>query len=127
MEAFVPSELLEPVFPMETAVSDPDALITTAPEKLLFVPVIFTPPVPDVLFSPPLPLMVPDKIAVLLALGLLIVRLLERITLLLIVTLGRLVPVWPNTNVGAVAPLLVKASALPEMSRVGAVPEAGPA
>ena len=126
MEEFVPSELLEPVFPMETAVSEPAALITTAPEKLLFVPVIFTPPVPEVLFSPPLPLMVPDKIAVLLALGLLIVRLLERITLLLIVTLGRFVPFWPNTNVGVVAPLLVKASALPEMRRVGAVPVAGP-
>lgn len=123
----MPSELLEPVFPMEAAVSDPDALITTAPEKLLFVPVIFTPPVPDVLFSPPLPLMVPDKIAVLLALGFDTVSALLRIMSLLMVIVGRDVPDWLNTKVGAVAPLLVKASALPEMSRVGAVPEAGPA
>ena len=45
---------------------------------------------------------------------------------LLIVTTGRTVVavplLWPNTNVGAVAPLLVKASVLPEMKRSGAVP-----
>lgn len=63
MEAFVPSELLEPVFPIEAAVSDPLALMTTAPEKLLFVPVIFTPPVPEVLLSPPLPLITPERVA----------------------------------------------------------------
>ena len=49
-----------------------------------------------------------------------------RIMSLLIVTLGRTVVavplLWPNTSVGAVAPLLVKASVLPEMTRTGAVP-----
>ena len=49
-----------------------------------------------------------------------------RIMSLLIVTVGRTVNavplLWPKTNVGAVAPLLVKASALPEMMRTGAVP-----
>lgn len=61
-----------------------------------------------------------------LAFGFDIVSELLRIMSLLIVTLGRTVVafplLWPKTNVGAVAPLLVKASALPEMMRTGAVP-----
>lgn len=63
IELFVPSELFAPVFPIVAAVSEPLALIKTAPEKLLFVPVILTPPVPEVLFNPPLPLINPERVA----------------------------------------------------------------
>jgi hypothetical protein len=47
----VPSKLLEPVFPIEAAASDPLAMITTAPEKELFVLVMFTPPVAEVVLA----------------------------------------------------------------------------
>ena len=120
MEAFVPSELFEPVFPMETAVSDPAALMATAPEKLLFVPVIFTPPVPEVLLRAPFPLMVPERVSVLLALPLLIFRSVDRSRLLPTVMVGRVkVPVGEVVSV-ALAP--VNSSVFPVIVKAGAVP-----
>ena len=120
MEAFVPSELLEPVFPIEAAVSDPLALITTAPKKELFVPVMFTPPVPDVLFSAPFPLMLPDRVKELLALPLTIFRSVERSKLLPMMTLGRVkFPLCPAVSV-AFTP--VNSSVLPVIVNAGAVP-----
>ena len=120
----VPKALFDPLLPILATVSPP-FVILTGPLKLFAVFEMVTVPAPDLLI-PPDPLMTPDRVAVLLALGLEIVRLFERMRLLVIVREGRLVPVGLIVSVGVVAPLLVKASVLPEMVSVGAVPLAGP-
>ena len=120
----VPNALLEPVLPMLDTVSPPFEIFT-GPVKLFAVLERVTLPEPDFVSAPD-PLMTPDREAVLLALGLEIVRLFERMRLLLIESVGRTVPVELIVSVGVVAPLLVNASAFPEMVAVGAVPLAGP-
>ena len=121
----VPNALLAPLLPILATVSPPFEILT-GPLKLFAVFEIVTVPAPDLLI-PPDPLITPDRVAILLALELEIVRLFERMRLLLMESVGRIVPEGLMESVGVVAPLLVKASAFPEMVTVGAVPLAGPA
>ena len=119
----VPSALLEPLLPILATVRPP-WLILTAPLKLLAVLEMVTVPAPD-LVKLPVPLITPDRVALMSALLLDRLRLFERIRLLLIVIPGRTVPVELIVSVGVVDPLLVKFKAFPEMASV-AVPFAGP-
>ena len=121
----VPNALLDPLLPILATVSPPFEILT-GPLKLFAVFEMVTVPAPDLLI-PPDPLITPDRVAILLALELEIVRLFERMRLLLMESVGRTVPEGLIVSVGAVAPLLVKASAFPEMVTVGAVPLVGPA
>ena len=119
----VPSALLEPLLPILATVRPP-WLILTAPLKLLAVLEMVTVPAPD-LVKLPVPLITPDRVALMPALLLDRLRSFERIRLLLIVIPGRTVPVELIVSVGVVDPLLVKFKAFPEMASV-AVPFAGP-
>lgn len=122
---FVPNALGEFVFPMFATVMLPLERVTP-PLKLLEVLLRTRVEVPVLLLSVPVPLMTPERVPVRLVFSV-TARLLVRTRLLEILTTGLTVPDPVKAIVGAVAPLLMNSSALPEMLKIGAVPEATPA